>query len=119
MKDLIKAPLALIFGLACISASYADTTTTTVVTTTAPAPVVVVQDGFTVKWAQVYVTRYGVEKVMQDSMKLRDGIVVRTDGTIIVPGGTRKVLHTGDWMTFGGMITRADSGRVEQLHPED
>jgi hypothetical protein len=75
------------------------------------------KDGFMVKHEQVLITENGQTKVMADDMKLRDGIEVRTDGTIIVPDGTRKTLREGDTMSFDGTITRATTGKVEQLHP--
>lgn len=101
---------------AAASASFADTTQTTVTTTT-QAPVAVVRDGFTESYSQVMVTRNGVTKVMPDNMKLESGIVVRPDGTIIVPGKMNRSLHSGDWLSFDGTLTRADSGKVEHLHP--
>jgi hypothetical protein len=75
------------------------------------------KDGFTETHNQVMITVNGTTKVMADSMKLRNGIIVRTDGTVVVPGGDRTVLKEGDTMTFGGTITRAATGKVEQLNP--
>jgi hypothetical protein len=54
---------------------------------------------------------------MADEMRLQNGIEVKTDGTVIVPGGDRIMLKEGDTMSFGGIITRADSGKVEQICP--
>jgi hypothetical protein len=120
MKTTAKLSLSLVFGLACASASFADTTTqTTIVTTTNAAPVVVVaRDGFTERYSQVMITQNGVTRVMSDNMKLHNGVLVRPDGTIIVPGVTNKTMHTGDWLAFDGTLTRADTGRVEYLQPE-
>jgi hypothetical protein len=120
MKTPAKLYLSAIFVLAGASAAFADTATTTVITTTTPAPVAVavVRDGFTESYAQVMVTRGGVTKVVQDNMKLRNGIVVRPDGTIVVPGKMNRSLHPGDWLSFDGTLTRADSGRVEHLQPD-
>jgi hypothetical protein len=119
MKTYVKLSFSLILMAAAASASFADTTQTTVTTTTtaAPAPVAVVRDGFTESYSQVMVTRNGVTKVMPDNMKLQSGIVVRPDGTIIVPGKMNRSLHSGDFLTFDGTLTRADSGKVEHLQP--
>jgi len=118
MNTTSKLSLALALGLACASASFADTTTqTTVVTTVSPAPVAVVRDGFTESYSQVMITKNGETKVMNNNMKLANGLVVRPDGTIIVPGKMNRSLHSGDWLTFDGTLTRSDSGRVEQLCP--
>jgi hypothetical protein len=118
MKTTTKLSLALAFGLACASASFADTTTqTTIVTNTVPAPVAVVHDGFTESYSQVMITVNGETKVMNNNMKLKNGLVVRPDGTVIVPGKMNRSLHSGDWLTFDGTLTRSDSGRVEQLCP--
>jgi hypothetical protein len=113
--------LSLLVVLSAASAAFADTTQTTVVTTTVPAPVAVVavaRDGFTESYAQVMITRNGVTKVMPDNMKLANGIVVRPDGTIVVPGKMNRTLHSGDWLGFDGTLTRASSGRVEHLQPD-
>jgi hypothetical protein len=56
---------------------------------------------------------------MENNMKLHSGIVVRTDGTIVVPGGGRMTLKEGDTMTFDGTITRASTGKVEQVKPSE
>lgn len=118
MKTTASLSLSLLLVLAGASAAFADTTTT-VITTTSPAPVVVVaRDGFTESYAQVMITRNGVTKVMQDSMKLGNGVVVRTDGVIVIPGKMNKTLHSGDWLGFDGTLSRGDSGRVEHLCPE-
>jgi hypothetical protein len=117
MKTTAKLSLSLLFVIAAVSAAFADTATqTTVVTTT--TPVAVVRDGFTESYAQVMITRNGVTKVMPDSMKLNNGIVVRPDGTIVVPGKMNRTLTSGDWLAFDGTLTRGDSGRVEHLQPE-
>jgi hypothetical protein len=100
MKLTTKAFLAVSCGLACICSSLAATDLT---------------DGFTVKHYQVLITVGGSTKVMADDMKLRDGIEIHTDGTVIVPGGDRTTLKEGDSMTFGGTVTRAATGKVEQL----
>jgi hypothetical protein len=119
MKTTGNLSLSLLLVLAGASAAFADTTTT-VITTTSPAPVAVVaRDGFTESYAQVMITRNGVTKVMQASMKLGNGVVVRSDGVIIVPGKMNKTLHSGDWLGFDGTLTRGDSGRVEHLCPEN
>ena len=104
---------------AAATASYADTTQTTVTTTTTevPAPVVV-RDGFSLSDYDVMITRNGVTKLVQHNMKLQNGVVVRPDGTIIVPGKMNRALHSGDWLSFDGFLTRADSGRVEHLEPD-
>jgi hypothetical protein len=104
MKPTIKTLLSAAFGLACICSSIAATD---------------IKDGFAESHQQVLVTVNGTTKVMENNMKLRSGIVVRTDGTIIVPGGDRTVLKEGDTMTFGGTITRAATGKVEQLNPSE
>lgn len=100
MKLTTKAFLAVFCGLACICSSFAAAD---------------VADGFTVKHYQVLITVGGSTKVMADDMKLRDGIEIHTDGTVIVPGGDRTTLKEGDSMTFGGTITRAATGKLEQL----
>lgn len=103
-------PLSVLLVLAGVSAAFADSTTqTTVVTTTISAPVAVVavaRDGFTWSYAQVMITRNGSSRVMPDSMKLNNGIVVRPDGIIIVPGKMNRTLHSGDWLGFDGTYTR-------------
>ncbi len=103
---------------AAATASYADTTQTTVTTTTSevPAPVVV-RDGFTLTDYDVMITRNGATKRVQHNMKLQNGIVVRLDGIVIVPGKMNLALHSGDWLSFDGVLTRAASGRVEHLEP--
>jgi sugar lactone lactonase YvrE len=119
MKTTAKLTLTVLFGLTSAAASFADTTQTTVVTTTTPAPVVVVvRDGFTEEHSQVMITRNGVTRLVSDNMRLHNGIVVRPDGIVIVPGVTNKTLHAGDWLAFDGTLTRADSGKVEYLQPE-
>jgi hypothetical protein len=118
MKTTTHRSLALIFALAGASASFGDTIIqTTVVTTTSPAPVIVVRDGFTESYAQVMITRNGATRVMQDAMKLHNGVVVRPDGVIIIPGKMNKSLRSGDWLSFDGTLTRADNGKVEALRP--
>ena len=118
MKTTTYSSLALIFALAGASASFGDTVVqTTVVTTTSPAAVVVVRDGFTESFAQGMITRNGTTRVMQDAMKLRNGIVVRPDGVIIVPGKMNRSLRSGDWLSFDGTLTRGDNGKVEALRP--
>jgi uncharacterized protein with beta-barrel porin domain len=119
MNTTIKTSLALILGLACVSVSYAAADNTTAAntaqnTTNAASEM---RDGFTIKNSQVMITENGETKLMTDDMKLADGIEVRTDGSLIVPGGSRRVLNEGDSMTFEGTITRAGTGKVEQLHP--
>jgi hypothetical protein len=119
MKTTAHLSFSLLVMLAGASAALADSTTqTTVITTTIAAPVAVVRDGFTESYSQVMITRNGVTRVMPDNMKLRNGIVVRTDGTIVVPGKMNKSLHSGDWLAFDGTLTRGDSGRVEHLQPD-
>jgi hypothetical protein len=104
--------------MAAATASYADTTQTTVTTTTeVPAPLVV-RDGFTLSDYDVMITRNGATKLVQHNMKLQNGIVIRPDGTIIVPGKMNRALHSGDWLSFDGVLTRAASGRVEHLAPD-
>jgi hypothetical protein len=117
----MKSTLSLLLVLAGSSAVFADSATQTTIittTTTVPVAVAVVRDGFTESYAQVMITRNGVTKVMPDTMKLKNGIVVRPDGTIVVPGKMNRSLHSGDWLTFDGTLTRADSGRVEHLQPD-
>ena len=97
-----KIFLCAVFALACISSSFAATDK---------------KDGFEIKNNQVLITANGTTRVMADNMKLHSGIVVRTDGTVVVPGGDRATLKEGDTMSFGGTITRAASGKVEQLTP--
>ena len=104
MKPIVKTLLSAAFGIACICSSFAATDT---------------KDGFTEKNHQILVTVNGTTKVMADNMKLRSGVVVRTDGTIVVPGGERTTLKEGDTMTFGGTITGAATGKVEQLNPSE
>jgi hypothetical protein len=119
MKNTANLSLSLFLAIAGASAVFADTSTqTTVITTTNTVPVAVVRDGFTEKYAQVMITRDGVTKVMPDSVKLKSGIVVRPDGTIVVPGKMNRTLHSGDWLSFDGTLTRGDSGRVEHLQPD-
>jgi hypothetical protein len=119
MKNTAKLSFSLILVLAGASAAVADTATqTTVITTTNTAPVAIVRDGFTESYAQVMITQNGVTKVMPDNMKLSNGIIVRPDGTIVVPGKMNRTLHSGDWLAFDGTLTRADSGRVEHLRPD-
>lgn len=119
MKTTAKLSLSLLFVLAGASAAFADTATqTTVITTTSTAPIAIVRDGFTESYAQVMITQNGVTRVMPDNMKLKSGIVVRPDGTIVVPGKMNRTLHSGDWLAFDGTLTRADSGRVEHLQPD-
>jgi hypothetical protein len=113
------AMLSLLTVLAGASSALADTQTTVTTTTiSAPVAVAVVRDGFTERMAQVMITQNGVTKAMQHSMKLSNGIVVHPDGVIIVPGKMNKTLHAGDWLAFDGTLTRADSGKVEHLQPE-
>jgi hypothetical protein len=118
MKTTIKAPFALLLGLACVSGSYAASNATTTQTTTENSANVAreAREGFILKNSQVMITKNGETKVMNDDMKLASGVEVRTDGSLIVPGGTRRVLNEGDSMSFDGTITRAD-GRVEHLRP--
>jgi hypothetical protein len=98
MKTSAKTLLAVIFGLACISHSYAATD---------------MKDGFTVKHEQVMITENGETKAMLDDMKLRDGTEIRSDGTVIIPGAGRTTLKEGDYMSFGGTITRSGTGAVD------
>jgi hypothetical protein len=63
------------------------------------------------------ITRNGATKLVQHTMKLQNGIVVRPDGVIIVPGKMNLAMHSGDWLSFEGVLTRAHSGRVEHLEP--
>jgi len=122
MKNTANLSLSLLLALAGTSAAFADSSTqTTVITTTSTAPIAVAavaRDGFSEKYAQVMITRDGVTKVMPDSVKLKSGIVVRPDGTIVVPGKMNRTLHSGDWLSFDGTLTRGDSGRVEHLQPD-
>jgi hypothetical protein len=122
MKNTATLSLSLLFAIAGGSAAFADTATqTTVVTTTTTAPTAVIavaRDGFTESYSQVMITRNGITKAIQANMKLNNGIVVRPDGTIIVPGKMNRTLHSGDWLAFDGTLTRGDSGRVEHLQPE-
>lgn len=114
--------LALIFALTGASASFGEPmtqTTVTVVTTESPAPVLVVRDGFSESHSHVMITRNGTSRVMQDAMKLHNGIVVREDGVIIVPGKMNRSLRSGDWLAFDGTLTRGDTGKVESLRPTD
>ncbi len=119
MNTAIKKSLALVFGLACVSGSYAATDTTTTKTSTENTANVAseTRDGFSIKDSQVMITQNGKTKIMADDMKLANGVEIRTDGSLIVPGNTRKVLNEGDTMTFDGTITRAASGKVEHLNP--
>jgi len=122
MKTVSNLSLALMIALVGASASFGDTvtqTTVTVVTTASPAPVVVVRDGFTESNFQIMITRNGTTKVMASAMKLHNGIVMKTDGVIIVPGKMNRSLRSGDWLAFDGTLTRGDTGKVEYLHPED
>jgi hypothetical protein len=112
--------LSLLLALVGASSALADTQTT-VVTTTSTVPVavaVVAADGFTERFAQVMITRNGVTKVMPDTMKLSNGVVIHPDGVIVIPGKMNKTLHSGDWLSFDGTLTRGDSGRVEHLCPD-
>jgi hypothetical protein len=120
MKTTAKSSLCLLFVLAGASYAPADTQTTVVTTTTnaAPVAVAVAADGFTERFAQVMITRNGVTKVMPDTMKLGNGVVIHPDGVIVIPGKMNKTLHSGDWLSFDGTLTRADSGRVEHLQPD-
>jgi hypothetical protein len=121
MKTTATLSLSLLLVLAGASSALADSVTqTTVVTTTTAVPVAVAvsRDGFTERFAQVMITRNGVTKVMQDGMKLSNGVVIHTDGVIIIPGKMNKTLHSGDWLSFDGTLVRGDSGRVEHLQPE-
>jgi hypothetical protein len=120
MKTTINLSLALAFALACASAASADTVIqTTVVTVARPAPVavLVVLDGFTEHYEQVMITRNGRTSLMAHDMKLHNGVVIRPDGVIVVPGKMNRELHSGDWLGFDGMLTRADSSKVEYLRP--
>lgn len=122
MKTTTNLSLALIFALTGASATFGDPTvqtTVTVVTTDSPAPVLVVRDGFTGSHYQVLVTRNGTTRVMQNAMRLHNGIVIKSDGIIIVPGKMNRSLHSGDWLSFDGTLTRADTGKVESLRPAD
>jgi hypothetical protein len=120
MKTTTNLTLALIFALTGASASFGDTVVqTTVVTTSSPAPVVVARDGFSESYARVMITRNGVTKVLENDVKLHNGVVVHWTGTIVVPGKMNKVLHSGDWLAFDGTLTRADTGKVELLRPAD
>jgi hypothetical protein len=121
MKNTATLSLSLLFAIAGGSAAFADTAQTTVVTTTTTAPTAVIavaRDGFTESYSQVMITRNGITKAIQANMKLNNGIVVRPDGTIIVPGKMNRTLHSGDWLAFDGTLTRGDSGRVEHLQPD-
>ncbi len=118
MKTTANISLSILFAIAGASAAFADTSTQTTVITTTAAPAAVARDGFTESYAQVMITRNGVTKVMPDSVKLGNGVVVRPDGVIIVPGKMNKTLHSGDWLGFDGTLTRGDSGRVEHLQPD-
>jgi uncharacterized protein DUF6799 len=109
--------LCLLFALAGASSALADTQTTVITTTTA-VPVAVVRDGFSTRFAQVMITRDGVTKVMPDTMKLSNGVVIHPDGVIVIPGKMNKTLHSGDWLYFDGTLARGDSGRVEHLQPD-
>ena len=115
----LLASLLVLTGASALRAAAVIQTTVTTVTTTPPAAVLVVQDGSTEKNYMVLDTRHGVTSVMEDDMRLRNGIVIHRDGTLIVPGKSHKQLRPGDWLTFGGTLTRADGGKVEQLRPSD
>ena len=122
MKTTSNLSLALTIALIGASASFGDpaaSTTVTVVTTDSPAPVIVVRDGFTGSHFQVLYTRNGATRVMANAMKLHNGIVIKADGMIIVPGKMNRSLHSGDWLSFDGTLTRADGGKVESLRPAD
>lgn len=119
MKTTATLGLSLITLLAAASPALADTQTTVITTTQTPVAVAIVRDGFTERFAQVMITRNGVTKAMQDSMKLGNGVVVHPDGVIVVPGKMNKTLHSGDWLSFDGTLTRGDTGRVEHLEPEE
>lgn len=104
MKPSAKTFLAVILGLASIGSAFAATDA---------------KNGFEMKHDQVLITVNGTTKVMSDDMKLHDGVEIRTDGTLIIPGGGRMVLKEGDTLSFGGTITRAATGKVEQVHPSE
>jgi hypothetical protein len=103
-KLVAKTFLAAVFALACMGSAIAGTD---------------IKDGFVVKHQQVLLVVNGTTKVMSDDMKLRSGILVRTDGTVVVPGGDRTTLKEGDTMSFGGTITRGATGKVEQVTPSN
>jgi len=124
MKTTTNLSLAVIFALTGACVSFGDPvtqTTVTVVTTTSPAPVhapvLVVREGFTESFSQVMITRNGVTKVMENDMKLHNGVVVHRTGIIVVPGKMNIRLQPGDWLAFDGTLTRADTGKVESLRP--
>ena len=122
MKTTTNLSLFMVLALAGVSASFGDPvtqTTVTVVTTDTPAAVLVVRDGFTESNFQIMITRNGTTKVMASAMKLHNGIVMKTDGVIIVPGKMNRSLHSGDWLAFDGTLTRGDTGKVENLRPAD
>jgi hypothetical protein len=122
MKTPTNLALALIFALTGASSSFGDPavqTTVTVVTTASPRAVLVVRDGFTARFAQVMITRNGTTKVMENAMRLHNGIVIKADCVIVVPGKMNKTLHSGDWLGFDGTLTRGDTGKVESLRPAD
>jgi len=102
MKTTAKTLLAVIFGLACISRSFAATD---------------MKDGFMEKDNKLLITENGQTKTIIDDMKLQDGIVVRADGTVIIPDGGRITLKEGDTMSFEGTVTCAATGKVKQLCP--
>ena len=119
MKSTTNLSLALMFALTGACASFGDAVVqTTVVTTNSPAAVVVVRDGFTESYARVLITRNGTTKLMENDMKLHNGIVIHKDCVIVVPGKMNRALHSGDWLAFDGTLTRAD-GKVERLRPAD
>ena len=76
------------------------------------------RDGFTESYARVVITRHGVAKLMDDDMRLHNGIVIRKDCVITIPGKMNRALHTGDWLAFDGTLTRAN-GKAEALRPAD
>ena len=118
MKTTTNLSLALIFALTSASASFGEATVqTTVVTTNNPTPVVVVRDGFSESHSQVMITRNGVTTEIGSDMMLHNGVVVHTNGLIVVPGKMNKMLRSGDWLAFDGTLTRADTGKVERLWP--
>ena len=122
MKTTTNLSLILTLAMASASATFGDAviqTTVTTVTTDTPAAVAVVRDGFTYRNFEVMVTRHGVSRVMENAMKLHNGVVVKRDGTIVVPGKMNKSLNSGDWLAYDGTLTRADTGKVENLRPAD
>ena len=106
MKPIANVSLALFLALS--SAAYGDTVVqTTVVTTTDAAPVAVRANGFTVNLSQVVITREGKSEVMAHNMRLHNGIFIRPDGVIVVPGKMNRTLNSGDWLSFDGAFTKA------------